>query len=833
MVVFAIIAVSIVVLTGWAGQVSLGQMSFVAFGAAIGALRHPDLAPRPQPRRCSWPGSSARSWPCRRAARAAAAGPVPGRHHPRLRPGHVQLPAEPRPTSAGSRRAGVDRPQLFGDIDLELAGRILLPVPRRAWCLACSRCGHPPQPHRSGAARPARERARRAVFGINVIAGQAHRLRPVGLPRRLRRVPARARHRRRSAADLYGPGESFAVFTTAVVGGLGSLLGAVLGALYLPRRHVVPARAPVAACRRPSACCSCCWSSRRARAASSTACGTTGCAGWPARTGIVVPSLLADVAQPGDDPDPERHRSTPRTAINWPRSRPTDRAARAAERSARRRGRPGVDGAAAELVAERRHRCRRRRWSRDPDPPLRPTPGPGTSAPRQASPIPASGSATSPATGRSTPDDPVRPQHGRRARPHGVRPAAARTSATASASPTPASCRWSRWRSLVRPAAAGADRPHGRPPQPRPPRCSSAPPSGRASRSAPAWPSRSWMLVDRPVRLRHRPGRRSTRPTTRCSPTTTRSTTGPRVFSFHRAANAVGAFSARSSAGLLACGVRLAGAVHRLRHPDVRAGRRSASGCASRSGAPGAPGDGRRPTRSPPRSRRRRSPRAGGWCGRSRACGASSIALPFLAASLIGFVVAGRRSCTSRSSASTRCQRAGSRAAVEPVQLVGLVIGARIGTKLHGPRPRPGPPVHRRRSPFVTAALLGACSRSRRHVWVGDRSPTSAISASPRHRRARRARLALAGHPAPGPVDRASRWARSGCIPGPAHAAARRLASATPGHPLGHVADGAGVPRSAGSSSPRPATSSTATSSRCGRRPPPAPRCSTSGARAG
>lgn len=36
--VFALIALSIVVLTGWAGQVSLGQMSFVSVGAAVGAV---------------------------------------------------------------------------------------------------------------------------------------------------------------------------------------------------------------------------------------------------------------------------------------------------------------------------------------------------------------------------------------------------------------------------------------------------------------------------------------------------------------------------------------------------------------------------------------------------------------------------------------------------------------------------------------------------------------------------------------------------------------------------------------------------------------------------
>jgi branched-chain amino acid transport system permease protein len=47
-VIFVIITISVVMLTGWAGQITLGQMSFVAFGADRG-LRHPDLAPRPQP----------------------------------------------------------------------------------------------------------------------------------------------------------------------------------------------------------------------------------------------------------------------------------------------------------------------------------------------------------------------------------------------------------------------------------------------------------------------------------------------------------------------------------------------------------------------------------------------------------------------------------------------------------------------------------------------------------------------------------------------------------------------------------------------------------------
>ena len=39
-VIFGIVGVSLVVLTGWAGQVSLGQMAFVGIGAAVGGCGH-------------------------------------------------------------------------------------------------------------------------------------------------------------------------------------------------------------------------------------------------------------------------------------------------------------------------------------------------------------------------------------------------------------------------------------------------------------------------------------------------------------------------------------------------------------------------------------------------------------------------------------------------------------------------------------------------------------------------------------------------------------------------------------------------------------------------
>ena len=43
-VVYSLIGLSLVVLTGWAGQVSLGQFGFVAIGAAVSARNSPSPA---------------------------------------------------------------------------------------------------------------------------------------------------------------------------------------------------------------------------------------------------------------------------------------------------------------------------------------------------------------------------------------------------------------------------------------------------------------------------------------------------------------------------------------------------------------------------------------------------------------------------------------------------------------------------------------------------------------------------------------------------------------------------------------------------------------------
>ena len=70
--IFTLVVVSVVVITGWAGQVSLCQVAFMAVGATVGAR-----APRTTggSTSCSpsrWPGSPGWSRPCWSACRRCA-----------------------------------------------------------------------------------------------------------------------------------------------------------------------------------------------------------------------------------------------------------------------------------------------------------------------------------------------------------------------------------------------------------------------------------------------------------------------------------------------------------------------------------------------------------------------------------------------------------------------------------------------------------------------------------------------------------------------------------------------------------------------------------------
>ena len=230
-VIFAIIALSVVVLTGWAGQVSLGQMSLVAFGAAVGAYAtqhwHLDLALAL----------------VLASIVGAVVAIVVGLPALRLRGLFLAvttlafamattsfLLSEKHFSWVPTER--VVRPKLFGAFDIssqvtyyELSLVCLLLVVLAVRGIRHSRTGR--------VLLALRENERGAQsFGINVTRAKLTAFALSGA------IAAFAGcllvHLLQAfSIDTYGPGASFVVFTSAVVGGLGSLLGGMLGALYL------------------------------------------------------------------------------------------------------------------------------------------------------------------------------------------------------------------------------------------------------------------------------------------------------------------------------------------------------------------------------------------------------------------------------------------------------------------------------------------------------------------------------------------------------------------------------------------------------------------------
>ncbi len=81
-------------LTGWAGQISLGQMGFVAIGAAVGRQVHLELERRPLARPAGRRRGRRVRGLRRRAARTPAPRPLPRGHHAGLRARRVVVAAE-------------------------------------------------------------------------------------------------------------------------------------------------------------------------------------------------------------------------------------------------------------------------------------------------------------------------------------------------------------------------------------------------------------------------------------------------------------------------------------------------------------------------------------------------------------------------------------------------------------------------------------------------------------------------------------------------------------------------------------------------------------------
>jgi branched-chain amino acid transport system permease protein len=229
--VFAIIALSIVVLTGWAGQVSLGQMSFAAVGGAVAGHVTSEL------------GFD--------LAIALVAGGIAGAlvavvvGLPALRLRGLFLAVTTLAFALATStwllngkhfgwvpRNRVERDTIFGAIDLS-AQRSMY------WlCVVClglallavrgirrSRTGRVLLSQREN------ERGAQA-FGINVTRAKLTAFALSGFLAAF--AGGLLVHLQQQYSDLlFSPAESLNVFTSAVVGGLGSMTGALLGALYL------------------------------------------------------------------------------------------------------------------------------------------------------------------------------------------------------------------------------------------------------------------------------------------------------------------------------------------------------------------------------------------------------------------------------------------------------------------------------------------------------------------------------------------------------------------------------------------------------------------------
>ncbi len=232
LLIFAIIGMSLVVLTGWAGQLSLGQMGIVGVGAAVAAT-------------LTW------RWNVDLTLTLVAGGIAGGLAAfavgvPALRLRGLYLAVTTFAFGLtveywllNDRFFGwfptdrrVERPPLFGRIDISSPTRfyaftvvVLVLVTAALRSIRRSRTGRAivamrenERAAQSYAVAPARTKLTAFVVS-GVVAGIGGAL---------------FAHLNQSfSVSSYGTQESFAVFTSAVIGGLGSLGGALLGALYL------------------------------------------------------------------------------------------------------------------------------------------------------------------------------------------------------------------------------------------------------------------------------------------------------------------------------------------------------------------------------------------------------------------------------------------------------------------------------------------------------------------------------------------------------------------------------------------------------------------------
>ncbi|MBA2625810.1 MAG: hypothetical protein H0U89_09420, partial [Acidimicrobiia bacterium] len=229
--IYAIIGVSLVVLTGWAGQVSLGQIAFFAIGAAVG-------------------GKATSEWGLDltlalglSAVVGAVVATIVGVPALRVRGLYLAVTTFAFALATTSyllnRRffdwiptSRIERPELLGLIDLDSPTRIyyLILAGLGLVLVAVRGVRH----SRTGRVLIAIRENERAATAFGVSAMRA-KLSAFALSGAIACFAGAlfVHHQQAFGTGPYEPGQNLAVFTMVVIGGVGSVPGALLGALYL------------------------------------------------------------------------------------------------------------------------------------------------------------------------------------------------------------------------------------------------------------------------------------------------------------------------------------------------------------------------------------------------------------------------------------------------------------------------------------------------------------------------------------------------------------------------------------------------------------------------
>lgn len=299
--IFALVGLSIVVLTGWAGQVSLGQMGFVGAGAAVTAVATEE-----------WGLDLALGLPLAAVAGALIA-LVVGLPALRLRGLFLAVTTLAFGLAMSSYflnqdffdwvpSGRVDRPPLFGRIDLDSPTRIYYLV--LAVLTLCLVGLQGVRRSRTGRVLIALRENERAAQSFGISATRV-KLLAFAMSGAIAAVAGGLllEHQQAFTPELYGPFESVNVFIATVIGGLGTLAGAVFGALFLRgaqwflpldwRALAAPVGVLLVLVVVPEGIGGVVFRTRDVLLR------------WVAdRRGLRIPSLTADAAAAGDDPEP-------------------------------------------------------------------------------------------------------------------------------------------------------------------------------------------------------------------------------------------------------------------------------------------------------------------------------------------------------------------------------------------------------------------------------------------------------------------------------------------------------------------------------------------------